>query len=169
VSVGIGRISRGLVDITAAPDPSTIPTDGPDCVCWPARDADTATGFFHANETARPEAVRALRRGLHRWVTETEIDEDIAEAMVLLTDEAVTNVVEHAMSDELCTVEVVAGPRVCGDGIAVLVRDDGQWRPQPEDRGYRGRGVTLMGRMAQRCSITTSPDGTTVRMCWPSA
>lgn len=138
-------------------------------MCWPARDDGAVTSYFHANEPARPEAVRALRRGLHHWVTEAGIDEDTADAMVLLADEAVTNVVEHAVCDEPCTVELVAGPRACGGGIAVLVRDDGEWRPQPEDRGFRGRGVTLMGRMAQRCSITTSHTGTTVRMCWPSS
>ncbi len=86
---------------------------------------------------------------------------------MLIVDEAVTNAVEHARSEEhTCQVELVAGPRACGGGIAVRVTDNGAWRDPPADPGSRGRGVQLMGRLADRSSITTGDDGTNVRMCW---
>ena len=139
-----------------------ISTDSPPCECWPTDD----DAHYRARQAARPEAVRALRRGLRRWLAEHVLDEDTAEAVLLLADEAVTNAVEHAVLHHPCTVELVAGTRACGGGVAVLVRDDGTWRPPPDDSGFRGRGVTLMGRMADRSTITASEHGTTVRMCW---
>ncbi|MDL5160337.1 ATP-binding protein [Actinomycetospora termitidis] len=113
-----------------------------------------------------PPAVRTLRRGLREWMTDRDLDDDLADAVLLLADEAVTNAVEHAGGERRCTVEVVANTRGCGGGIAVMIRDDGTWRRPPEDPGFRGRGVTLMGRLADRSSISTSPAGTTVRLCW---
>lgn len=159
---------RGLVVIAAASDPVTIPTEGPRCECWPPGSSD-GVATFTSTVAARPAAVRALRRGLRGWIAEAGVGMDTAEAMVLLADEAVTNAVEHATLDGPCTVSLLAGPRTCGDGVAILVRDDGRWRPPPDDRGFRGRGVTLMGRLAGRCGITTSQEGTVVRMCWPAA
>jgi serine/threonine-protein kinase RsbW len=105
-----------------------------------------------------------MRRALRRWLAESDVDEEIAETMLLVTDEAVTNAVEHAARERPCTVEVLAGPG-CDGGIAVTVRDDGRWVP-PSAPGYRGRGITLIERLTDRSSVTTSPTGTTVRMCW---
>ncbi|MEJ2871939.1 ATP-binding protein [Actinomycetospora sp. OC33-EN08] len=160
------RRTRG-VPIAPQSRPTTIPTGGPVCDCAPAVDVPGASpGGFSSREPARPPAVRTLRRRLREWMATRDLDEDLTDAVLLLADEAVTNAVEHAAGERGCTVEVVANTRGCGGGIAVMVRDDGVWRPQPEDRGYRGRGVTLMGRMADRSSISTSASGTTVRLCW---
>jgi two-component sensor histidine kinase len=77
----------------------------------------------------------------------------------------VTNAVEHACPDRDCHVELVAGPRACGGGVAVLVADDGTWSP-PSEPGYRGRGVRMMAELADRVSLEASDEGTSVRMCW---
>jgi serine/threonine-protein kinase RsbW len=144
--------------------------EGPECVCWPDPDrSPDDPAYLRAVRDAEPVAVRQLRRLVRDWVADAGVDEDTADAIVLIVDEAVTNAVEHAGSEEggrSCHVELVAGPRACGGGIAVLVGDDGVWRNPPEDPGSRGRGVQLMGRLADRSSITTGEDGTSVRMCW---
>jgi hypothetical protein len=49
--------------------------------------------------------------------------------------------------------------------VAVLVADDGAWRKVTAP-GFRGRGVTLIGRLSDRSSIEADERGTTVRMCW---
>lgn len=138
---------------------------GPGCDCRPESEQASSEGL-RLREAALPGAVRSLRRSFRRWAAASGADEDTVDAMVLLTDEAITNVVEHAAREHPCTVELLAGARGCSGGLAVTVQDDGRWRPPPEDPGYRGRGTTLIARLADRSRITTSPHGTTVRMCW---
>lgn len=138
---------------------------GPGCDCRPEPE-QASSERLRLREAALPGAVRSLRRSFRRWAAASGADEDTVDAMVLLTDEAITNVVEHAAREHPCTVELLAGARGCSDGLAVTVQDDGEWRPPPEDPGYRGRGTTLISRLADRSTITTSPHGTTVRMCW---
>ncbi|MCD2189576.1 MULTISPECIES: ATP-binding protein [Actinomycetospora] len=115
---------------------------------------------------AEPDTVRTLRRRMQDWLDASGVDQETAESILLVVDEAVTNAVEHACPDWDCSVELVAGPRACGGGVAVLVADNGVWQPRG-DPGFRGRGIDLIGRLAQRSSIEAGDDGTTVRMCWP--
>jgi anti-sigma regulatory factor (Ser/Thr protein kinase) len=52
--------------------------------------------------------------------------------------------------------------------LSVTISDRGLWRtsaPAPFDRS-RGRGITLMKALADRASIQTSTEGTTVRLAW---
>ena len=140
-------------------------TEGPACVCWP--EVDQASGaWIHERLLASPRAVGVLRRQMRAWVRSHDLDEELAESIVLIVDEAVSNAVEHACPGSECHVELVAGPRVCGSGVAVLVADDGAWQ-EVTAPGFRGRGVTLIGRLSDRSSIEAGEQGTTVRMCWP--
>lgn len=50
--------------------------------------------------------------------------------------------------------------------LEVTIEDDGTWRPPPTEPGFRGRGVQLMHRLADRAVITHSPGGRTVSLCW---
>lgn len=142
-------------------------TAAPACVCWPDADRPDAQ-WLHHKLTAEPATVRALRQRMRRWVDTVGLDAELAESVVLLVDEAVTNAVEHACPDWECSVELVAGPRACGGGIAVLVSDSGVWQ-EVGDAGYRGRGVTLMKRLSDRSSIDTDGQGTCVRLCWAAS
>jgi serine/threonine-protein kinase RsbW len=124
--------------------------------------------WIHEKLTAEPGAIRALRRRVRAWVDALVLEEDAAEAVVLIVDEAVTNAVEHACPGQTCEVELVAGPRACGQGFAVLVADDGRWHDAGEP-GYRGRGLALIRRLSERSSVDGDENGTTVRMCWARA
>ncbi|WP_018334783.1 ATP-binding protein [Actinomycetospora chiangmaiensis] len=139
-------------------------TEGPACVCWPEPEG----AGVRQRLDAEPETVRVLRREVRAWLDGGHVDEETAESILLVVDEAVTNAVEHACPGWDCSVELVAGPRACGGGVSVLVADDGEWQPRG-DPGFRGRGIDLIGRLAQRSTIETGGDGTTVRMCWPSS
>lgn len=144
-----------------------VETGGPDCRCWPTYAlAGPGPEWVHERLVAAPSAVRFLRARMRAWVSAVGLAEETAESIVLIVDEAVTNAVEHACPDRTCHVELVAGSRGCGDGVAVLVADTGVWRA-PSAPGYRGRGVTLIGQLAQRSTVETTTQGTTVRMCWP--
>jgi serine/threonine-protein kinase RsbW len=159
---------RGSTD-TGESEPGDHPgaptTEGPSCVCWPEAE-HASTGWLREKLVAEPRAVGRLRRRMRSWAQSLELDEELAESIVLIVDEAVSNAVEHACPGWECHVEVVAGPRACGGGVAVLVADDGVWQ-EMTDPGFRGRGVTLIGRLSDRSSIEVGEQGTTVRMCWP--
>ncbi|GAA4821099.1 hypothetical protein GCM10023201_03330 [Actinomycetospora corticicola] len=146
---------------------SVVATSFHPCGCIPSiSEPGACPGGFAFHGPARPNAVRAVRLQLREWVAAADLDEDTADAVVQLTDEAVTNAVEHATTDgDTCVVDVLANRPPCGSGVAVVVHDDGTWKP-PGDPGYRGRGVRLIGLMSDRSTITTSASGTTVRMCW---
>jgi serine/threonine-protein kinase RsbW len=133
-------------------------------VCWPESGSGEA-GWLHERLPADATAVRVLRRRMRTWVDESGLDEELGASVVLIVDEAVTNAVEHACPDRDCHVELVAGPRACGGGFAVLVTDDGAWK-EPTGPGYRGRGVLLIRRLSHRSSIESSDEGTAVRLCW---
>jgi serine/threonine-protein kinase RsbW len=166
-----GRVTRIVTDIqdeggstpVAVQRPSTAP-EQTRCVCWPERDG-ASDQWVHERATAEPATVRVLRRRVRSWLRALGCDEDLAESVVLIVDEAVTNAVEHACPDWECHVELVAGPRGCGNGFAVLVSDNGAWQ-EASDPGYRGRGLTLIQQLAERSSIESTDRGTAVRMCW---
>ena len=145
--------------------PAIPATEGPPCVCWPEA-GHPSTGWVHEKLVAEPRTVRVLRRRMRSWVRSHGLDEELAESIVLIVDEAVSNAVEHACPERRCHVELVAGPRACGGGVAVLVADDGAWQ-EVTAPGPRGRGVTLIGRLSDRSTIEAGEQGTTVRMCWP--
>jgi serine/threonine-protein kinase RsbW len=147
-----------------APADAAAPADWTACVCWPEVPPDHG-GWLRERLVADASAVRVLRRRMRDWTAEAQLDDELADAVVLIVDEAVTNAVEHACPDRDCHIELVAGPRACGGGFAVLVTDDGVWK-EPTGPGYRGRGVLLIRQLAERSSIESSDDGTAVRLCW---
>jgi serine/threonine-protein kinase RsbW len=160
-------------------DESTLPIEGPQCVCRPTPTTDRrGTGELWLDQSAVPPTVRVLRTAVRAWAIRAGLEIETVEAVVLAVDEAVTNAVEHAhASDPVAPAGVGPSPgpgrvtlgaagRGCGGGVAVAVGDDGTWQPPADDPGHRGRGVQLIGRLADRSTITTSEHGTCVRMCW---
>ena len=131
-------------------------------MCWP--ETGDRQGL-RERMGAQPSAVRALRRRVRAWLAEIGADEESAESILLVVDEAVTNAVEHACPGEECDVHLVVGPRACGPGLAVMVADTGTWQT-PGDPGFRGRGLGMIGRIAERSTVESDDGGTTVRMCW---
>jgi serine/threonine-protein kinase RsbW len=139
----------------------------PGCGCS-ARDVlgGVHGAWLWERRAAEPESVIALRRLVRRWTRATVVDEEVGESIVLAVDEAVSNVVEHAYRDGAGDVRVLAVPRPCGDGVAVIVEDQGVWLPPGADPGFRGRGLALMDELSDHYSVAGSGVGTTVRMCW---
>jgi serine/threonine-protein kinase RsbW len=118
-----------------------------------------------ATRVALADAVPELRRLTRTWSEGSGLDPDIAQDVVLAISEAVTNVVEHAYPDRAGAVRLHLTRGECGE-LAVTVEDDGTWRPPPTDPGFRGRGLPLIGGLADRGWVTHSPTGTTVVMNW---
>lgn len=63
-------------------------------------------------------------------------------------------------------VSLFAAARPCGNGVVVVVEDQGVWSPPGADPGFRGRGLDLVRELSHHHTVMGSELGTTVRMCW---
>jgi anti-sigma regulatory factor (Ser/Thr protein kinase) len=114
-------------------------------------------------------AVPMLRRRARAWLRAAGVDEDVAEAVLLATGEAVSNAVEHAYppdAEGVVELTMTLGPPDRPTEVQVGVVDGGHWRPTPAAAGFRGRGLAMIHALADSAEITTGPRGTTVRMTW---
>jgi GAF domain-containing protein/anti-sigma regulatory factor (Ser/Thr protein kinase) len=110
---------------------------------------------------AEPHVLSPLRRTLRQWLEALGGGEGEVYDVLVAVTEAAANAIEHAYgpADESFDVEAEAGP---GGDVTVVVRDHGRWRPP---RGHnRGRGTLLMQELMDHFEVTTSEDGTEVRM-----
>jgi len=137
------------------------------CVC-PLREGGGVVrgAWLWERRPACGASVVPLRRLVHRWTRAAVVDEEVGESIVLAVDEAVSNAVEHAYCDVAGDVQVLAVPRPCAHGVAVVVEDQGIWAAPAADPGIRGRGLALIDELTDRHSVTASAAGTTIRMCW---
>ena len=80
--------------------------------------------------------------------------------------EAVANGVEHAYRDgEPGIVDVVLAlrPRRNRERVlSVRVADRGRWRPAPSVKGYRGRGLAMIHKLAEHVEVSATATGTQV-------
>ena len=125
--------------------------------------AETSTHTGYADS----DAVAGLRSVLHAWLDRTvDINTQRACDIVLATDEAVTNAVEHAYRDFTCaglvTLDLSYHPPTAT--VEIRVTDQGHWRePSPTPiTATRGRGLILMRKLADACTVTGRIDGTSV-------
>ncbi|MGZ4605089.1 MAG: SpoIIE family protein phosphatase [Blastococcus sp.] len=114
---------------------------------------------------ADPARLAGIRRTVRAWAAATGLTEETAEDLQLALGEALANAVEHAYAAGVagdCRYRVDREP----DGaVRVQVQDAGTWRPPPEDRGHRGRGLELITALASDVEVTHAPGtgaGTTV-------
>jgi anti-sigma regulatory factor (Ser/Thr protein kinase) len=105
-----------------------------------------------------PTSVRAMRLELRPLLDLTGLPDDELDDLVLAAGEAATNAVEHARLPTLPCFDVLAE---AGEHRAhVVVQDHGRWRT-PTDGGHRGRGLHMIGVLAD-ATLTVGPRGTTV-------
>jgi len=101
-----------------------------------------------------------LRRALRRWLTDNQADPDDVIEVLIAVGEAAGNAVEHAYGPGDATFDVQGSVRA-GE-LDICIRDYGSWRPP---RGQnRGRGTMLMQQLMDDFEVTTTSEGTEVRM-----
>jgi serine/threonine-protein kinase RsbW len=107
-----------------------------------------------------------VRRSIAQWTRSLGADEETVEAIILATDETLSNVVSHAYPDLAGDFELRAEYEPESDRIEITVRDHGHaQRPTPPDI-HHGRGLPLIFALADRADIRPSTEGTSVRMSW---
>jgi anti-sigma regulatory factor (Ser/Thr protein kinase) len=109
---------------------------------------------------AHPDALVAVRRMLRRWLRARGADEDETFDIVVASQEACANAVEHAYEPGVASFEMTASH---GDGrVRITVRDRGRWR-KPRPAG-RGRGLPLMRELMDAVDMQHSRTGTRVTL-----
>ncbi|HTQ16872.1 SpoIIE family protein phosphatase [Mycobacterium sp.] len=115
---------------------------------------------------AVPAEVPTLRAAMQHWLTRIAVEPERQDDILLATSEAVTNAVEHGSHcDARKTVSVEAF--VHGDKIVVTVSDSGRWVGDSSASlrsQRRGRGLTLISRLADAVDTVRSSEGTRVTM-----
>jgi anti-anti-sigma factor len=113
---------------------------------------------------ADPAQLATVRRAVLAWSVTAALPDDTVEDLQLAVGEALANAVEHAYRDQPpgeCAYTLTWSP----DGsVDVRVQDYGNWRPIPADPGFRGRGLMLIGELADDVTVERAAGGgTTVR------
>jgi serine phosphatase RsbU (regulator of sigma subunit)/anti-sigma regulatory factor (Ser/Thr protein kinase)/anti-anti-sigma regulatory factor len=110
---------------------------------------------------AREEELPRLRAELRDWLDALRLSLADQLAVELAVGEAVDNAVEHGFG-HLPTGVVIVSLELHEDGcLRVRIDDDGMWR-RPAVVGGRGRGLRLIGSLADELAVDGQPTGTTV-------
>jgi anti-anti-sigma factor len=116
---------------------------------------------------AEAKVLRELRAAVLAWAAATGIDDDDTYDLQLAVGEAAANAVEHAYRGRAPGTMSVELARDTDGAINARVRDEGSWRPIPDDKGYRGRGLELIRDVSSRMQLHHGPEGTEVRFTLP--
>ncbi|HYH29471.1 MAG TPA: SpoIIE family protein phosphatase [Pseudonocardia sp.] len=112
---------------------------------------------------AQATVLRELRATLLAWTAAAGMAEDDVYDLQLAVGEAAANAVEHAYRGRAPGPMSVELFRDVDGGVHAHVRDEGSWRPVPEDKGYRGRGLELIRDVSSGMRLHHGPEGTEVR------
>ena len=147
----VERVVADIVDTMVEDEPA-------DDVAVIAARLPPLTGELRTTWPAQPEALVAVRSLLRRWLLAHGASDHEAYEILVATQEACANAVEHAYGPGRAHFEVDASHRDAR--ICLTVRDRGRWR---EPRGtHRGRGIMLMRSLMERVDVDHGKDGTVV-------
>jgi PAS domain S-box-containing protein len=117
---------------------------------------------FLSSMPARPDALWQIRRDVRSWLLEAAVSEEVREEVVLACNEACANAVEHAYVNVSSTPITVSLSR-SDSSILVEVTDGGAWLEEGAGADG-GRGLDIMRAVMDEVDVTSSPEGTLVRM-----
>ncbi|MDX8033409.1 SpoIIE family protein phosphatase [Lentzea sp. BCCO 10_0856] len=121
---------------------------------------------LHRHLPAVSAELSPLRRAATTWAAVAGLSEDAIYDLELTLGEAAANAVDHAYPNGGGSFDTTL--ECTGRGVRVTVADQGHWRPAPEDKGYRGRGLTLISTIGNEVELDTSDGGTTIRFHVPA-
>ena len=164
IDVGLERLRRavaGLTDVDEIADAiveQVVPADPTDDIAFIAASVPHLGDRIQMRRPARLDHLAEVRHVLRRWLHGRGVEADTAYDIVVASQEACANAIEHAYGPGRADFELEA---VQEDGaIRIAVRDSGQWR---EARGTnRGRGLVIMGELMDEVHVNRTEDGTEV-------
>jgi serine/threonine-protein kinase RsbW len=129
-------------------------------------DSDLTRPYVHIRTPALPGQVSVVRSQIVDWTRHLGLPDGHGQDVVLATDEAVSNAVEHAYPDTPGALMVFAGCSRRANAVRVVVADHGRWSPPSAEPGIRGRGLEMMEKLAQVFRLAHTRHGTTVLLGW---
>ncbi|OBI67392.1 SpoIIE family protein phosphatase [Mycobacterium sp. E796] len=142
-----------------------------DVVVLALRPSHVAARSFATVLPAVPAQIPVARRQLRGWLDSIAAAPHREEDILLAAGEAVTNAIEHGSRCEARrTVSVEAF--LHGETVAVTVSDTGSWVGDSSvslRSRRRGRGLTLIGGLADRVATVRTPGGTRVTLEFDNA
>ncbi|MCE0762618.1 SpoIIE family protein phosphatase [Pseudonocardia kujensis] len=124
---------------------------------------------LQARYPASPEVLSGMRGDVRTWAEEGALPKLQLEDLQLALGEAAANAVDHAYRSSAPAGFDIALDLEADGGVRVAVRDHGHWRPQPADKGFRGRGLDLIRALADEVEIGRAEEGTLVTFRLPPA
>ncbi|MGD1347280.1 SpoIIE family protein phosphatase [Mycobacterium seoulense] len=142
-----------------------------DVVVLALRPSHRAPRSFATVVTAAPKQIPVARERLREWLAGLDVAPKRELDILLATGEAVTNAIEHGSDGEpRRTVSVEAFVR--RQTIAVTVSDTGRWVGDSSASlrsRRRGRGLSLIGGLADHVDTLRTPAGTRVTLRFDQA
>jgi serine/threonine-protein kinase RsbW len=129
--------------------------------------SDVARPSVYTEFAATPNQIGIVRSQVTEWVHRIGLPAAAGQDVILASDEAVSNAVEHAYPGTTGTLTLFAACTRMASTVRVIVADRGLWRPPPVDPGFRGRGLAMMEKLAQVFRLVHGSHGTTVVLGWP--
>ena len=109
---------------------------------------------------ATPDSLAPIRYLLRRWLAARGAKEQEAYDLIVATQEACANAVEHAYGPERAQFELTA--TYDAGLVTITVTDNGRWRaPRGENRG---RGLPMMRALADTVDVRQTGEGTAVTL-----
>lgn len=154
-NLDVEDLNRSLVERLGA-------GDGDDVVTVSMRFAPSGDRFQSRFPAARGE-LAPLRARLADWLEAHGVEPELHQRVMLGVAEACANAVEHAYRG-FGPGEI--GVRVGWDDTALVavVTDAGVWQEAQPGSLERGRGLAIIGRVADTMTKATGPTGTTITM-----
>ncbi|MCE7003076.1 ATP-binding protein [Kibdelosporangium philippinense] len=141
----------------------TLPTFAAETVT----DADLTQPYIYADLPATPDQAGVARTRITEWAAKIGLSGVLVQDMVLASDEAMSNAIEHAYAAVSGTITLFAACSAVGDQARIVVGDRGVWQPPTADPGFRGRGLAMMEKLAAVFRLSHTTSGTTVLLGWP--
>lgn len=127
-------------------------------------------GQLRVTIPAASHLLGSVRRQLQDWLTKHHVPPDLGHTVVLITDEALANAVEHGYRYDTESGEVDLTVRIDHDTIVVHVIDHGTWKPPVAEIGStRGWGLKIIQSLADWFDLVHTGHGTTLTARLPRA
>jgi anti-sigma regulatory factor (Ser/Thr protein kinase) len=166
IQVGLDRLldlakgARDVASLCARVVERLVPEEPDDDIAFIAVHVPPMSDHLTTSWPVSPDSLAPIRYLLRRWLIPRGIAEQEASDIMVATQEACANAIEHAYGPGRAEFEVEAA---YADGrVTITVIDQGQWRaPRGENRG---RGLGLMEALMDSAEVEHSESGTTVTL-----
>jgi len=150
----------GLVDSVLAKLGGDQTSD--DMALLAVRLSQDVTGGYSMTVDADPARLAELRSTLRGWLADAGVPSDLVFDILVATGEACANAIEHAYGPGGGQIEMTLAKSE--EYLEATIRDHGAWR-EPRGR-HRGRGLSMMRRLAASVDVVSGADGTQIRLGW---